>query len=74
MTAKSTKGKDRIHVRMLFVEEGSYHSEVFSLPAGGLEGYGRVIDFLLEDEAVLKECHVDLGRLCAAQVVPPGQG
>lgn len=73
MTAKSTKAKDRIQVRMLFAEEGSYHSEVFSLPAEGLEGYGRIIDFLLEDESVLKECYLDLGRLCAAQIVPAGE-
>lgn len=69
MAARKGKGEKRVDVRMLFAEEGSYHSEVLSLPAGGLADYGRLIDFLVEDEAVLKECYVDVGRLCAAQLV-----
>jgi hypothetical protein len=67
--AARQKGGKRVEVRMLFAEEGSYHSEVLSLPAGGLGDYDRLIDFLVEDEAVLKECYVDVGRLCAAQLV-----
>ena len=69
MAAKSAKGSERISVRLLFAEEGSYHSEVLSLPAAGLGDYERLIDFLVEDEAVLKECYLDVGRICAAQVV-----
>ena len=64
-----TEGEDgRVRVRMLFAEEGGYHSEVVSLPAEGLGRYDRLIDFLMEDEAVLRECYVDVGRLCSAQV------
>ena len=59
---------DRIRVRMLFAEEGGYHSEVVSLPGSGLPRYERLIDFLMEDEAVLRECYVDVGRLCSAQL------
>lgn len=61
-------GDGRVQVRMLFAEEGGYHSQVVSLPSGGLDRYDRLIDFLMEDEAVLKECYVDVGRLCSAQV------
>ena len=68
--AKSARRKGkRVTVRLLFAEEGGYHSEVVSLPADGMEGYARLIDFLIEDEAVLKECYVDVGRLCSAQIV-----
>lgn len=68
--AKASGRKDkRINVRMLFAEEGGYHVEVLALPGGGLEEYGRLIDFLIEDPDVLRECYVDVSRLCAAQVV-----
>jgi len=69
MARTSGRKDNRIHVRMLFAEEGGYHVEVLTLPGGGLEGYARLIDFLIEDEAVLRECYVDVSRLCAAQVV-----
>lgn len=73
--AKATSRKERtIHVRMLFAEEGGYHVEVLTLPGDGLDGYERLIDFLIEDEAVLKECYVDVSRLCAAQVVEKPEG
>ncbi len=53
-------------VRLLFVDEGDYHDEEIEVPAGGLDRYDRLIDFLREDPAVLKHLHVDLSRLCAA--------
>lgn len=69
MSEKRGKSKNaRIRVRMLFAEEGGYHSEVVSLPAAGLEGYDRLIDFLREDEDVQRDCYVDVGRLCSAQI------
>ena len=58
----------RVRVRLLYAEEGGFYSEVISLPAGGIGRYERLIDFLREDEAVLKECYVDVGRLCSAQI------
>lgn len=61
--------KKRVKIRLLFVEEGGYHTELVSLPAQGLDTYERLVDFLQEDEAVLKECYVDVDRLCNAQVV-----
>ncbi|MGI9626621.1 MAG: hypothetical protein ACR2QM_07290 [Longimicrobiales bacterium] len=59
---------DRIRIRLLFAEEGGYHAEVISVPSKGVGGYDRLIDFLQEDEDVLKECYVDLGRLCSAHI------
>lgn len=56
-------------VRLLFVDEGSYHRETISVPAGALSSYERLIDFLREEPAVLEQVYVDVGRLCAAYVV-----
>ena len=68
--AKAARGRaKRVTVRLLFAEEGGYHAEVVSLPSDGIEGFERLIDFLIEDQAVLKECYVDVGRLCSAQIV-----
>lgn len=56
-------------VRLLFVDEGSYHHEDVRIPVGALEGYERLIDCIREEPEVLKKVHVDVGRLCAAHLV-----
>jgi hypothetical protein len=61
-----------VKVRLLFVDDGSYHHETIELPADLLEGYERLIDGLREEPAVLKRAYVDIGRLCAAWVVEDG--
>ncbi len=59
----------RVKVRLLFVDEGSYHHEEVELPAEALDGYSRLIDCVREDEAVQKRVYVDVARLCSAWVV-----
>jgi len=61
--------KGRVKVRLLFVDQGSYHHEEVDLPSAALEGHDRLIDCVREDEGVLKRMHVDVARLCAAYVV-----
>ncbi len=61
--------KATVKVRLLFVDEGSYHQEEIDLPAEGMAEYERLIDFVREDPEVLRRAHVDLGRLCAAYLV-----
>jgi len=56
-------------VRLLFVDEGSYHHELIRLPAEALDGYERIIDCLREEPSVLKRVYVDVDRLCSASVV-----
>ena len=56
-------------IRLLFVDEGSYHHEDVEVPAEGMEAYDRLIDYLREDEAVQKSVFVDVKRLSAAWVV-----
>lgn len=56
-------------VRLLFVDEGSYHHELIRLPTDALDGYERIIDCLREEPSVLKRVYVDVERLCSASVV-----
>jgi hypothetical protein len=65
MSAKNAMVK----VRLLFVDDGSYHHEEVDLPVGDMAEYERLIDFVREDPGVLKRVHVDLDRLCAAYLV-----
>lgn len=60
---------DTRRVRLLFVDEGSYHHEEVRIPAGSLEGYERLIDCVREDTEVLRRVFVDVERLCAAYLV-----
>jgi len=56
-------------VRLLFVDEGSYHHEEVEIPTAMLGRHERLIDCLQEDADVLKTVYVDVSRLCSAQVV-----
>ena len=58
-----------VRIRLLFVDRGSYHREDVQVPARLLPGYDRLIDLLREEPWVLKRLHVDLSRLCSAQLV-----
>ena len=60
-------------VRLLFVDEGSYHHEEVSVPTEALDAYDRLIDCVREDPAVLKRLYVDVDRLCSATVVDEGE-
>lgn len=55
-------------VRLLLVDEGSFHHEEVQIPAGVMAGYDRLIDCLMEDPAVLKRLHVDVSRVCTAEL------
>lgn len=64
---------DTIRIRLLFVDEGSYHHEEVTIPAGVMEEYARLIDCLREEPAVLEKVYVDVDRLCAAYRVDDGE-
>lgn len=61
--------KGRVKVRLLFVDQGSYHHEEVEIPSAAMEAHDRLIDCVREDEDLLKRMHVDVARLCAAYVV-----
>jgi len=56
-------------VRLLFVDEGSYHHEVVTIPKSSMKQYDRLIDCVREDAAVLKTLHVDVDRLVTAYLI-----
>ncbi len=55
-------------VRLLFVDDGSFHHEEVQIPAEVMSGYDRLIDCLMEDPTVLKRLHVDVSRVCSAEL------
>ena len=59
-------------VRLLFVDDGSFHHEEVEIPAKAMAGYDRLIDCLMEDPAVLKRLHVDVSRVCSAELAGDG--
>lgn len=56
-------------VRLVFVDDGSYHHEDVAVPSDVLEQYDRLVDCLQEDPTVMRRIHVDMGRLCAAYLI-----
>lgn len=66
----SRKGSSK--VRLLFVDDGSYHHEVVRIPTAALKEYDRLIDALREEPEVLGQIYVDVDRLCAAWLVDDG--
>jgi hypothetical protein len=61
-------------IQLLFVDDGSFHHEEVEIPAAAMDGYDRLIDCLREDPAVLKRLHVDVSRLCSAELASEGGG
>ena len=55
-------------VRLLFADEGAFHHEEVQIPAQAMAGYDRLIDCLMEDPDVLKRLHVDVSRICSAEL------
>jgi hypothetical protein len=66
--------QDMVTVRLLFVDQGVFHHEEIQVPAEAIDRYERLIDLLREEESVLRRTHIDLERLCAAQVLDGGTG
>lgn len=58
-----------VEVRLLFVDEGSYHHETAKIPTASVASYDRLIDCIREDQAVLAKLHVDVERLVSAYLV-----
>ena len=61
--------EERVRVRFLFADSGTFHHEELEVPVSAWQGHDRLIDGLREDPGFLKETHLDLGRLSAAWIV-----
>lgn len=60
--------KGTVKVRLLFVDDGSYHHEEIRVARSALDGHERLIDGLREDPQILRQLYVDVDRLCGAWV------
>lgn len=60
--------EQKIQIRLLFADEGAFHTQDLTVPAAVVEDYDRLIDGLREDPEVLKMIYLDLGRIAAAWV------
>lgn len=63
---------ERVPVRLVFADSGSFHDVIVQLPADALGRHERVIDALREDPEITAGMYVDGRRLVAAIVVPEG--
>jgi hypothetical protein len=64
---------ERIEVRLVFADRGSFHELVVQLPASLLQRHERLIDALREEPGITAEVFVDRRRLVAAFIVPAAQ-
>jgi hypothetical protein len=60
---------DKVRVRLLLADSGTFHEEDILVSASALEGYDRLIDGLQEDPGLLKRVYLDFERLSAAWLV-----
>lgn len=57
---------DRVSVRLVLADHGSFHEMVVELPTEVLTRYDRLIDAIREDPQIMAELYVDSRRLVAA--------
>lgn len=62
----------KVTIRLLFADKGAFHHEEITISASLLDRHERLVDLLREEPEVLKRVHLDLDRLCSAQVVDGG--
>lgn len=59
---------NRVPVRLVLADRGSFHELVVHLPGEVLTRYERLIDALQEDPQITAEIFIDLRRLVAASL------
>lgn len=57
---------EKVRIRLVFADEGSFHDEVVELPAAVLDRHDRLVDALREEPEVTGAVYVDYRRLVAA--------
>lgn len=55
-------------IRLVFADDGEFHSVTVSVPAETVGRYDRLIDLLREEPAVTQALYVDIKRLVSASV------
>jgi len=57
------------NVRLVFADQGTFHSETIRVPLETLREYDRLIDLLREEPSVTQQVYADFDRLVSAYVV-----
>ena len=57
-----------VPIRLVFADEGAFHTETIQVPLDQLQEYDRLIDLLREEPSVTRQIYVDLKRLVSAYV------
>jgi hypothetical protein len=60
-------------VRLVFADEGTFHTETVVVGVEQLAAYERLIDLLREEPEVTRHIYMDLKRLVSAYVVNEGE-
>ena len=55
-------------VRLMFADDGEFHSETIRVPREALSEYDRLVDLLREEPSVTRRLYLDPRRLAAAFV------
>lgn len=67
--------EEKLRIRLVFADQGSFHDEVVELAAETLARYDRLVDALREEPEVTASVYVDYRRLVAAyRLDGPGEG
>ena len=61
------------NVRLVFADDGSFHSVTVTVPAERIGDYDRLVDFLREDPDVTQQLYVDMKRLVSAALIDEDQ-
>ncbi len=61
-------------VRLVFADEGTFHTETVVVRVEQLAAYERLIDLLREEPGVTRHIYMDLKRLVSAYVVDDQEG
>ncbi len=72
MPGEMTDRSSAAAVRLVFADQGTFHSETVLVPLHKLEQYERLIDLLREEPSVTQQMYVDLTRLVSAWVLDEG--
>lgn len=55
-------------VRLLFADEGTFHSVTVTVPLDRIAEYDRLVDLIREEPAVTRQLYVDPKRLVSASL------
>lgn len=61
-------------VRLVFADEGTFHSVFVEVPTESISSYERLVDLLREDPSVTSGLYVDMKRLVTASLVDEAEG